>query len=86
MLRSAEAQNLLVRRGMSPADCRYEFLCSSHTSASSFDIGLKGVTRIGRTWLEKRLVADQEARKIFFIIENSHYHVFVLPPKYMGEE
>ncbi len=86
MTRSAELQNQLVRQRLSPADCRYEFLCSSHTSGSSFDIGLKGVSRTARAWLQDRLVEDQKARKIFFIIENSHYHVFVLPPKYIGEE
>lgn len=86
MIRSHEDQATLVRRGKSPADCRYDFLCSSHTSASGIDLGLKHVGRAERVWLEQRLIFDQRARKIFFIRENSHYHVFVIPPKYMGEE
>lgn len=86
MIRSYEDQAKEVRRGHSPADCRYPFLCSTHTSGSSLDLGLKDVSRQGRAWLEARLIADQKARKIFFIIERSHYHVFVLPPEYMGEE
>lgn len=85
-VRSFEEQAPLVRRGLSPADCRYEFLCSSHTSASAVDLGLKNVSHAQRTWLERRLIADQRARRIYFIREGSHFHVFVLPPKYMGEE
>lgn len=85
MVRSYANQNSLVRRGYSPADCRYEFLCSSHTSGSSVDLGIKFLSRIERERLENQLKVDQKARKIFFIIENNHFHVFVLPPKYIGE-
>ncbi len=86
MIRSHEDQAKQVRSGRSPADCRYHFLCSTHTSGSSLDLGLKDVGKAQRAWLETRLIADQKARKIFFIIERSHYHVFVLPPAFMGEE
>lgn len=86
MVRTFGDQASLVRRGLSPADCRYDFLCSSHTSGSSVDFGFKDVTRDERARLQKQLIADQDARKIFFIIENNHYHVFVIPPEYMGEE
>lgn len=86
MIRSYEDQAKQVRSGRSPADCRYHFLCSTHTSGSSLDIGLKDVAKTQRAWLEARLVADQKAHKIFFIIERSHYHVFVLPLEFMGEE
>ena len=86
MIRSFDDQAFQVKRGRSPADCRLYFLCSTHTSGSSLDLGLKNVARKERAWIESRLIADQKARKIFFIIERSHYHVFVLPLEYMGEE
>lgn len=86
MIRSFEDQAKEVRRGLSPADCRYAFLCSTHTSGSSLDLGLKDIGQQKRAWLESRLIADQQKHKILFIIERSHYHVFVLPPEYMGEE
>ena len=86
MIRSFADQAALVRRGASPADCRYGFLCSSHTSGSALDFGFRNVSIIQRLWLERRLVEDQRARKIFFILEYTHYHVFVLPPKYIGDE
>lgn len=86
MIRSFEDQAKEVRRGLSPADCRYAFLCSTHTSGSSLDLGLKDIGQQKRAWLEARLIADQQKHKILFIIERSHYHVFVLPPEYMGEE
>jgi hypothetical protein len=86
MLRTYEEQEETVRRGLSPADCRYVFLCSSHTSGSGIDIGLRRISIAQNTWLEKRLLEDQRSRKIFFIRERSHYHVLVIPPEYIGEE
>jgi len=86
MVRTFWDQARVVRRGLSPADCRYAFLCSSHTSGSAIDLGMKDMTSAEQVRLEKQLMSDQRDRKIFFIIENSHYHVFVLPPDYMGEE
>ena len=86
MVRTFWDQARVVRRGLSPADCRYAFLCSSHTSGSAIDLGMKDMTSAEQVRLEKQLMSDQRDRKIFFIIENSHYHVFVLPPDYMGEK
>jgi|GEM_PF-3181667 len=85
MIRSADVQNELVKIGLSPANCKHEFLCSSHTTGSAIDIGGNGLTKLDRKWIESRLVADQKERKIFFIIEDSHYHLFVLPPTFLGE-
>jgi hypothetical protein len=86
MIRSFDDQAKEVRAGRSPADCRFPFLCSTHTTSSSLDLGFRDMGGKERAWLDARLAADQKARKIFFIIERSHYHVFVLPPEYMGEE
>lgn len=86
MIRSFEDQQGEVRKGRSPADCRYEFLCSTHTTGSALDIGFKDIRRDVRAWLQERLHADQRKELIYFIVEGSHFHVFVLPPEYIGEE
>lgn len=86
MIRSFDDQAGLVRAGRSPADCRYRFLCSTHTTGSSLDIGFRQVSREQKAWLRKQLIEDQRTRKIYFIVEFDHYHVFVLPPEYIGEE
>jgi hypothetical protein len=80
LLRTTTSQQAIVRRGMSPADCRYEFLCSTHTTGSAVDLGFRGVSWKERQVLFDLLVEDQVHRRIYFIIEGSHYHVFVLPP------
>lgn len=86
VIRDAATQNMLVRRGLSPADCRYEFLCSTHTTGSAIDLGTKDVSIAQQRWLRDRLLADQRKQKIFFIRENSHFHLFIIPPQFMGEE
>lgn len=86
MIRTLEDQNTLARAGLSPADCNYRFLCSTHTSGSAIDFGNKDASKEQKEWLQKELISDQKARKIYFIIEKSHFHVFVIPPRFMDEE
>ena len=86
IIRSFEDQAYQVRRGKSPADCRYQFLCSTHTTGSAFDLGFRDLGPEQKQWLQSKLIADQRARRIYFIVERDHYHVFVLPPEYIGEE
>lgn len=85
LVRTKKEQQSYVHRGLSPADCKYNFLCSTHTTGSSVDLGLRNATAEQIDRLKERLVEDQRKKKIYFIRENSHYHVFVLPPKYIGE-
>jgi hypothetical protein len=79
-------QAALVLKGLTPADCNHDFLCSTHTSGSAIDISKKGLSSKQISWIEHRLIKDQKDRRIFFIIERSHFHVFVLPPEYIGDE
>lgn len=80
LLRTVPVQQHLVRRGMSPADCRHVFLCSTHTTGAAVDLGFRGVEWKERQALFELLVEDQVHRKVYFIIEGSHFHLFVLPP------
>ena len=87
VIRDADGtQARLVRDGESMADCRYDYLCSTHTTGSTFDIGMKDVSGTERAWIKERLISDQKTKRIYFIVEGSHFHVFVLPPEFMGEE
>lgn len=86
MIRSFDDQAYQVRMGKSPADCRHRFLCSTHTTGSSLDLGFRDVSAEQVTWLRNKLIEDQRAQKIYFIVERDHFHVFVIPPEYIGEE
>lgn len=86
IVRSFEVQERLVRNGKSPANCRFHAICSTHTTGSTVDISVLHLGTIEYSWLLHRLLEDRKDGKILVIFEarGGHFHVFVIPPKYVS--
>lgn len=80
VLRTLQEHQPLVLRGKTPADCRIEELCSSHTTGVAVDISRNGMPRKIDAWLRERLEKDQQEGEIFYTLEvmNNCFHVVAL--------
>lgn len=67
------------------ADCSSKAVCSTHLTGASIDISLLGADKKKRDLLTSRLREDRENGRILVILENAgnHFHIFVIPPKYV---
>lgn len=74
------------RQMNSPARCLFDGdLCSSHTTGSTFDIGLKDYPANEKKILFRLLEEDRKKGIIAWIYERNageHCHVFVFPPEF----
>ncbi|HSE35643.1 MAG TPA: DUF5715 family protein [Candidatus Paceibacterota bacterium] len=81
IVRSMDIQRL---QWNSPARCLREGgLCSSHTTGTTFDIGLANVTQLKKNTLASLLQDDRRSGVVYFNYERRpgpHFHVFVYPP------
>lgn len=83
-VRSQDEHQDLVRRRISPADCNFDQLCSTHTRGVAFDISMNGMQRNVKAWLLQRLKKERDIQNSIMVTleeKSNCFHVVVLPPE-----